>query len=648
MYLAQISIKNFRCFGETPLVVHFNSGLTALVGENDAGKTAVIDAIRYALGTTDQEWQRIEDDDFHKSGAKTASSITIHCEFRDLKPSELADFIEHLTYGRASSEPATLHVHWTAKSTGKNVHGRTYRRAEVNSGPSGEGPTIPHDVRMLLQATYLRPLRDAEQALAAGRGSRAARIVSLHDGVKNNDATVQDFKDPSQWDQVGLAGIAALIEDLLHRQKDLKAVSCELDDHLSRLSVQPAQHRSTTFKVSKPSSPELQLRALLEKLDLQLDGPGTPGLGTNNALFMACELLQLGKAKDALRLLLIEEPEAHLHAQRQLRVMQYLQEHANDGLQVIVTTHSPNLASVIKLDNIVMIDGGKAHALSRGKTMLDGSDYEFLERFLDATKANLFFARGVLIVEGDAENLLLPTIARLLGRDLTKHGVSIVNVGGTGLGRYARIFQRIDDQEAEAGDGVRVACLTDLDVMPDCAEELITKKLPTRSILGEEGLATRRVGLEQKATGQGVRTFVADWWTFEYDLAYCGLAEDVYIAAHLANEKRALDESEFERESDVAAKEFAGLKADSDRTVSISTETGQELLATRVYARILDRSTSKAILAQYLAKRLGKKQPGPEELRAQLPKYITGAIDYVTGASVPSSTTSSAASASDA
>ena len=60
------------------------------------------------------------------------------------------------------------------------------------------------------------------------------------------------------------------------------------------------------------------------------------------------------------------------------------------------------------------------------------------------SKANLFFARGVLIVEGDAENILLPTIARLAGSDLTAHGVSIVNVGGVGLRRYARIFRRKD------------------------------------------------------------------------------------------------------------------------------------------------------------------------------------------------------------
>ena len=67
MYLSNITIENFRCFGEeaNSFELSLRSGLTALVGENDVGKSAVIDAIRFALGTTDQEWYRLEDTDFH-------------------------------------------------------------------------------------------------------------------------------------------------------------------------------------------------------------------------------------------------------------------------------------------------------------------------------------------------------------------------------------------------------------------------------------------------------------------------------------------------------------------------------------------------------------------------------------------------------
>ena len=67
------------------------------------------------------------------------------------------------------------------------------------------------------------------------------------------------------------------------------------------------------------------------------------------------------------------------------------------------------------------------------------------------TKANLFFAHGVLIVEGDAEAIILPTLADLIGHDLTEHGVSIVNVGGKGLRRFSRIFQRKEEDAPTMG-----------------------------------------------------------------------------------------------------------------------------------------------------------------------------------------------------
>lgn len=67
MFLAELRIENFRIFGEgeQALVLALKPGLTALVGENDTGKTAIIDALRLALGTRDQEFFRIEDSDFH-------------------------------------------------------------------------------------------------------------------------------------------------------------------------------------------------------------------------------------------------------------------------------------------------------------------------------------------------------------------------------------------------------------------------------------------------------------------------------------------------------------------------------------------------------------------------------------------------------
>lgn len=100
------------------------------------------------------------------------------------------------------------------------------------------------------------------------------------------------------------------------------------------------------------------------------------------------------------------------------------------------------LTSVVKLENLVLIQNHKVFPMGKEYTQLEDDDYQYLERYLDATKANLFFAEGVLIVEGPGEELLLPTLGKLIRRNLTDYRVSIVDVKSTGLMRYARIFQR--------------------------------------------------------------------------------------------------------------------------------------------------------------------------------------------------------------
>ncbi len=658
MYLSKITIENFRCFdeGENRFEMPLRNGLTALVGENEAGKSAVIDALRFVLGTTDQEWYRIEDTDFHEGAA--SREIRIVCKFEGLSPRDKRAFVEYLTYGKKGEDEPVLYVNWTAKDTGEAFRGRHYRRVELRSGQDGNGPSMPSEVRELLRATYLRPLRDAEQALSAGRGSRLSQVLHHTSHIKtagvgyDPDVNI----DPKT---LNVLGIGDLANALLEKQQGIVETRHKIDEHLDGLSLR-ADGLKSSIKVSgATASEDIRLRQLLEKLDLILSGAGKLGLGSNNLLFMASELLLLAQEDDGSKLLLIEEPEAHLHTQRQLRMMKSLQEQAKEkGIQIIVTTHSPNLASAIELDNIVMIRHGRAFSMAEGETELETSDYRFLKRFLDVTKANLFFARGVMIVEGDAENILLPTLASLIGRDFTEHGVSIVNVGGVGLRRYARIFQR-KNLKKDAQLDIPVACVTDMDVMPDCAPAILGKLKKDaawpgtsgrrwrakRDIGDDNALTAHRDEKTAKASGQYVKTFVADEWTFEYDLALGppnkdgtfsgGLAEDVFVAAWLSDNDDAINSGKvvIADVENTALKEFASLK---EAVVAKDGCAVQEVLASNVYAKFANDGVSKAVAAQYLAERLQTRYKTGQltrgDLRKRLPRYLINAIDYVTGA----------------
>lgn len=142
---------------------------------------------------------------------------------------------------------------------------------------------------------------------------------------------------------------------------------------------------------AKLKTSEIQLNAILESLSLNAPEINL-GLGELNLLFIAAELLLL---KGCIKLALIEELEAHLHPQAQLRLISYLQNEYNENeVQIIISTHSPILASKINLKNLILMKNGHGYDLTEEKTGLQKGDYLFLQRFLDSMKANLFFAKG--------------------------------------------------------------------------------------------------------------------------------------------------------------------------------------------------------------------------------------------------------------
>ncbi len=550
MYLETISITNFRLFENLNLIL--NPGLNILVGQNDSGKTALIDAIRYVLGVRSSERCYISESDFRKKETK----FTIQLKFIDVDQHAYR-FVEHLTHeiytneeGKEKSRPV-LYVSLTAEKTGTERRGYPYIKANIRTGKDGSGLMLESDIRDFLAATYLKPLRDASGELSSGRGSRLSQILCSSKEIN------------CKADEI-LSIVSKANSSLLDEGQPLKKSATDIqnnylyeiifNDDRDKLGVfiDIAGIKAENFDAMPEDEKKRHLRSVLERLSLALsEGQMQHGLGYNNLLFIAAELLLLEReVSNEYPLLLIEEPEAHIHPQLQMKLLQFINEKVKsdkkpDGIQCILSTHSPNLSSKASTSNVIVMNSGGAWSLRPGETEATPDDYKHMQKFLDATKANIFFAKSLMLVEGDGENILLPHLARLLGKPLEDYGVSIVKCDNSGSWkRFARLFLRKDNPHNPLP--IKVSVLRDLDLWPNCAEDVEGneygfkdyKKKNGRKKGNEEywlrncdeGIDKRIESLRDDLHRQNVNVQISNDWTLEYCLAKHGLFEECYEA----------------------------------------------------------------------------------------------------------------------
>ena len=501
MFLSRIKLWNFRKFGslgdidlEKPnLDLTFTPGLNVLVGENDSGKTAILEAIKLVLKTHAYERLFLESDDFYN----WTNDLRIELIIKGLSVSEAAHFTEWLGWDTDQPDQPILRLIYTAR----NIDDRVIPM-DVRAGMDSSGSTMDSQAREYLKLTFLKPLRDAENELTAKKYSRLSQILEGHELFKKDAVGKDAFEG---YVTTANQSIKDWFKNDVKEegQKSIKDQIKGVIDGFLASFVSPDSESSFTISGSN-------IKDILEILSLHLDGVTNPGLGTMNRLYMATELLHLQKPTwNGLRLCLVEEEEAHLHPQAQMKVLEAIQ--LQKGTQFIITTHSPNLASKVKLfeddqNQVIICKEGKVFPMGPLYTMLDKSDYLFLDHFLDVTKANLFFAKGIIFVEGCAEEILIPAIAKKLKKSFTSKEVSIVNVGSIAYMRYAKVFMRKDQQPL----GCKVSIVTDLDVRPNDAgvfdsEEETAKRLSIKSQIDVNHYPE-------------IGWFIAEHWTLEWCL----------------------------------------------------------------------------------------------------------------------------------
>ncbi|MEM9477036.1 MAG: AAA family ATPase [Pseudomonadota bacterium] len=440
MRLSRIVIQNYRALQDFD--VEIKDDLTCIIGENNTGKTAVLRAIQICLDVTLPAYFRslIREDIHSALDISQPEQVLIGVELTDFQGKVNEEALvatwkmeadrarifyrfrprlsvrEQLESGEIEPGQLTLEDYaWEIKGGGDPA----IDLSDITWDDDDIGETVRFSDLQSYLVVNLPALRDVESDLRHARTSPLVKLIEACEIDQAEQDTLIAILDGANQKIEASDTIADIAEAIDTSFKDVSGPAFEMDATLGLSAA--------TFQAIVRN-----LKILLSDLSLQDFEPGRNGLGMNNILYIAIlmEYLErrIAKAQSAGQLILLEEPEAHLHPQLQASLLIALR---GKGVQVVLTSHSTQVTSLAPFETFIALTKRPDSSISScnlsNNEALDDGDIADLERYLDATKSNLLFARKVMLVEGPAELFLIPAMAETVhGQHLERLGISVI------------------------------------------------------------------------------------------------------------------------------------------------------------------------------------------------------------------------------
>ena len=503
MYIKEINILNFRSFKEA--LIPFHEGVNVIIGHNNTGKSNLLRAMElvlgysngHRLGTSDLFYETDVAELQRQSPRIKITLVLRRSVDENLYSADMALFANMMT-DPALSEEAELRYEFklddsqeqnykadvanaiTAKEIWKIIEQDYIRlyKSSRSGGNQAAGININETLGQI-DFQFLDAIRDVSHDLYAGYNPLLRDVLNFFiDYSVKNDVTKTEDEIKEQ--------LKALRDDFVQQSRPLmQTLQNRLQDG-KNVFLKYALDTGATFNGAEPdfdgTVTENEMFSVLRmfiKYAVGIEVPATyNGLGYNNLIYMSLLLAKMQadgniaymkRNAKVLSFLAVEECEAHLHPAMQYKFLKFLQDNNLNGhvRQIFMTSHSTQIASAVKLDDLIcltspalgQINVGYPRAIYKEESSNDMVSKQYVQRFLDATKADMFFANRLIFVEGIAEELLLPVFARYLNKNLTDEHVLVVNMGG----RYFNHFLKLFDTKNPYTINKKIVCLTDID-----------------------------------------------------------------------------------------------------------------------------------------------------------------------------------------